>query len=254
MLEERTIGVQERHYEAIHDAYAAHYYDAVSNAYRQRFILGPLLKGQNLNTARIAELACGDGHNSLLLKEQFPEARIEGIDISEPACASFRTLTGFAAHKADLTAPFDLGQQFDAVLIIGGLHHCVLDLPATMDNIARLVRPGGVFMAYEPNAKCWLESIRRLWYRADRYFDAATERSLTVQEIESAADGRFKLERAFYVGGPAYFLLIQSLITRFPRGWKKPLQAPLFALESAWNSLPGKVLFPAFGSVWRRVN
>ena len=42
---------QKAHYEAIHDAYEAHYYDAPSMAYRDRFIYGPLVKRLDLSEA-----------------------------------------------------------------------------------------------------------------------------------------------------------------------------------------------------------
>lgn len=244
---------QEQHYETIHDAYAAHYYDHASNDYRRRFVMAPLLQGLDLNNCTVAELACGDGHNSVLLKEIFPSVRTEGFDLSPKACRQYELNTGLPAHKLDLTASAELESRFDAAFIIGGLHHCVADLPATLRNTAALLKPGAKFLMYEPSANFMLEPLRKAWYRADKYFDVETERALDHAELVAAADGRFKVERVFYIGGPAYFMILNSLVTRIPIKWKNGLAKPLFGVEAVWNKLPGRFAFPVFGAIWTRL-
>ncbi|MDX2235653.1 MAG: class I SAM-dependent methyltransferase [Hyphomonadaceae bacterium] len=250
----QVVGVnpQEQHYVQIHDAYTAHYFDPVSEAYRSRFIFDPLCRGLDLSSAHIADLACGAGQNSQILAQRFPGATFEGFDISAPACAAYRGATGAIAHKVDLTAPLEIEPRFDAVMVIGGLHHCVANLDTAMRNIAAMLRPGGVLMMYEPYAGYLLEPVRRAWYHMDKYFDAPTECALDPGDLLAAQNGRFTADKTFYTGGPAYFVLFQSLVLRVPLGMKKPLAAPLFAVESLWNRIPFAPLFPAFGAVWRR--
>src|SRR5262249_36166231 len=120
---------QKAHYEGIHDRYEAHYYDGPSLDYRERFILAPLLKDLDLNDRDVLDLASGSGHNTMLLRRRFPRMRALGIDISESACQAYRSMTGFPAVQGDFTRPLALGRQFDAVLIVGGLHHLVANLP-----------------------------------------------------------------------------------------------------------------------------
>lgn len=134
-----VVNQQKAHYEAIHDDYESHYYDRSSMAYRNKFIYQPLFSEISLVNASVADLACGSGHNSLWIKQYHPAAVVTGYDISATACAAYRTRTERPAHEIDLTIPQILPDVYDAALVIGGLHHCVRDLPTTMRNIARMV-------------------------------------------------------------------------------------------------------------------
>ena len=245
---------QEGHYERIHDAYAAHYYDASSLEYRRRFVLEPLCAGLALANKRVADLACGSGHNSRLLQGMYPGLRLEGFDLSARACVDYARNVGAPAHKVDLTRPFEHGAGFDAALIMGGLHHCVTDLGATLANIARMLKPGGVLLLWEPNARSFLEACRRYWYRRDRYFEPGTEAALDARDLIAQAGGRFVAKRVVYHGGPAYFLICNSLVLRVPLRLKPVLSPPLFWLERAWNAVPVPAAHATFMAVWERTD
>ena len=244
---------QRVHYERIHDDYELHYYDASSMAYRDRFVYDIMFRGLDLNGKDVADLAAGSGHNSLAVRERFPTARVSGFDISSAACESYRQIVGADAFQFDLTAQHQSSPRFDVALIVGGLHHCVSDLPATFRTIGQLLRPGGLLLMYEPNDRYVLEALRKLWYRFDRYFDAQTERALDHDTIAaSAGECSFTPLECTYSGGPAYFLIFNSLIFRVPRGLKRYLAPPLFALESGFNKLPWKACFPTFIAQWQK--
>ncbi len=254
MSGDTTSNPQSAHYDTIHDAYESHYYDAASMAYRHRFLYEPLLKGLQLGQASMADLACGSGHNSLALRSYFPDIRTTGYDISEAACRDYQRNTGAPAHLIDLTRPFSPDSAHDAALIIGGLHHCVLDLKTTLTNVARMVRPGGHFMMMEPSDDSFLSGIRRAWYKADRYFEADTEHALKHDELIAMARPYFVPEKVLYVGGPAFYAILNSLILRIPLGAKPPLARLLFPIESLYNRLPGRAPFAVFLARWRRTD
>jgi ubiquinone/menaquinone biosynthesis C-methylase UbiE len=249
-----TPNPQTAHYSAIHDAYEAHYYDAASMAYRHHFLYQPLLEGICLEGASVADLACGSGHNSLALRGYFPSIHTTGYDISEEACRDYRANTGAVAHWVDLTKPYSPDQSHDAALVIGGLHHCVMDLSTTLKNVARIVRPGGHFMMMEPSDDSFLSGIRRVWYRADRWFEADTEHALKHDELLATAGPYFVPEKVIYVGGPAFYIILNSLIMRVPLGAKPVLAPILFPIESLYNRLPGRMPFAAFLARWRRTD
>src|ERR1700730_3387145 len=144
---------QRQHYDTIHKDYTDHYFDESSLEYRRRFILPRLIGGFDLNGIRVADLACGSGHNSLLLKEMFPKIKLEGFDISETACTDYRVNVGALAHRVDLTAETENLRIFDAAVVVGGLHHCVSGLTAAIHNIASMLRPGGLLFLVEPNSR-----------------------------------------------------------------------------------------------------
>ena len=241
---------QKSHYEQIHDDYERHYYDPSSMAYRQRFIYDPMFEGLDLNGKSVAEFASGSGHNSLAIRERFPDAKFTGFDISAKACASYREMLGSEAIEADLTKPLVDMPTFDYAVIFGGLHHCVSDLGATLKNIADMLNPGGMLLFVEPNAQYILEGARDFWYRHDRYFEENTEAALNHGDMLSMTDGRFRVHDIRYMGGIAYFLIYNSLIFRVPTGAKKYLAPPLFALESLTGLVPGKFLYPSFIGRW----
>ena len=247
---------QQQHYERIHDAYAAHYYDATSLEYRRRFILDVLFEGADLSGQHVVDLASGSGFNSLLVRDRWPTVRLEGLDISNSACADYVRYTGNPAHRIDLTAEcIGLDTRFDAACMIGGLHHCTNDLSAALRNVARLVRPGGEFFFYEPNAAYFLQRVRDIWYKRDDLFDETSERALDHDELVSQAAGLFAPMRLKYLGGPAYFVILNSLVLRVPLSTKRWLAKPLFGCEWIWNAanLPA-ALCPMMAAVWKRTS
>jgi len=244
---------QQAHYDAILDAYDRHYYDKWSLKYREEFLLKPLVGQDDLNNRVVVDLACGSGHTSLALRQWFPSVRLVGVDISPRACASYEATVGAEAHVTDLTRT-SVACQADVAIMIGGLHHCIADLPSTLTNIAHMIRPGGTFLLAEPNADCWWEAIRAMWYRVDGFFDAATERALSHDRIVAQASSFAPLQVS-YIGGPAYFLVLNSLIFRLPlsvKGWTAP---SLLWLERRWQTVAHRAprACPFFLARWRRL-
>jgi SAM-dependent methyltransferase len=230
---------QRAQFERLHSIYAAHYNDDTSLGYRKEFIFKPLIESAavDLQGCRVADLACGSGYNSVILQERFPGVQCTGFDISPSACADFRSVTGCAAYELDLTKPIDAkayGAPFDVAVVVGGLHHCVVDLPRAIKNVASLLRPGGVFLMTEPNSRYALEGVRRLWYRLDdKNFDAASEQALNHAALAEQAARQFRVRSVRYLGGPAYFLVLNSMMTRVPL-WMKPAIRAYSRIPSPW--------------------
>lgn len=243
---------QKRHYEAIHDDYRRHYYDSASMAFRRRFVYRHLFEGIDLNGKDVLDLASGSGFNTLEAMRRFPGLRAKGCDISGAACADYVANTGFPCRQLDLTAGKAADLRGDVAMIFGGLHHCVGDLPNTFRAIAAMVRPGGTLLMFEPNRNYILEGARRLWYKWDRYFDDDTEEALDHDRIARLAEPHFQPEWVGYMGGPAYFLIYNSLLFRLPLKIKQVTAPTLFAIESLYNRLPGRAAHAYFLARWRR--
>jgi SAM-dependent methyltransferase len=243
---------QKTHYERIHAEYEAHYFDRESMSFREHFVYNVMFAGLDLNGKDVADIAAGSGHNSLWVSQQFPRARMTGFDISEKACAAYRTLVGRSAHVFDITSGKNFGQTFDVAMVFGGLHHCVSDLPGAFRTLAGLVRPGGLLLIYEPNSRYFLEAVRRFWYKWDASFESGTESALDYDILGAMTETDFEPIDVYYMGGPAYFLIYNSMIFRIPRKAKRFLASILFPLERAYNMLPGRLMFPYFVARWRR--
>jgi SAM-dependent methyltransferase len=243
---------QKAHYEAIHSDYEDHYYDAESMVFRERFYYDPLFAGLDLNGCRVADLASGSGHNSLAVLRRFPKAVVTGFDISRAACEDYLKNVGRPCLETDLTQTLGHPERFDVVMIVGGLHHCVGDLQTALRNVTDLVSPGGRFLLLEPNREFVLEGARRLWYRVDKYFDAATERALAYSDILKQVEFCFSAEQLGYYGGPGYFLISQSLLFRIPKPIKRAIAPSLMVIESAFNCIPVRWIHPYFIARWVR--
>ena len=246
------MNLQKSHFEEIHDEYARHYYDPVSMQYRWRFIYEYWFQGIDLNGKKVADLACGDGVNSLAVLSRFPDADVTGVDISPKACEAYTSVTGRKAYAVDLTLGIDIGIYVDAAVVFGGLHHCVLDLRKTFQTISYMIKPGGLLLMAEPNRDCFWEPVRRIWYRMDNYFDDVSEAALAHDEMFRIVAADYEQIWIRYQGGPAYFLLLNSLILRVPLPVKRFMRHPLFWLETAYNCLPGRFWYPTFLACWRR--
>ena len=236
----------------MHEEYEAGYFDEYSIRYRQRFIFSALFHGLELNGLKVAELACGSGYNSLALLERFPKARVAGFDISSKACLAYAKVTGGEAFELDLTRGYHGTEVFDAAMIISGLHHMVANLDGAFLALAAMIKPGGSLLIAEPSGEFFLEAARKLWYRADKYFDAATEQALRHGDVLARAAPFFTSEFSLHLGGPAYFLVLNSMIFRIPPTLKKYVSAPAMAAERLYNMLPGRRPYPYFIARWRR--
>ncbi len=104
---------------------------------------------------RVLDLGCGPGSLTRELLDAFPHAEIVGVD-SEPTLLLLARarLAPFGARaklvSADLREPFwseSLPAPFDAVVSAAALHWLAPEQLALLyKQLARLVRPGGIFM------------------------------------------------------------------------------------------------------------
>src|SRR5689334_11082550 len=96
------------------------------------------------------DAGCGDGRHLAALDAELP-ARIAGVDISERILETARARVPRAdLRQANLESlPFDDG-AFDLVLSSQVIEH-VLDAPAAMRELARVLRPGGTLIISTDN-------------------------------------------------------------------------------------------------------
>jgi SAM-dependent methyltransferase len=246
------MGSQQALYEAIHDDYSRHLYDPTSNAYRDTFINSALFEGLDLESKQFAEIMCGNGQATLYARDRFPNARCQGFDISRAACAGYTRWTGAPGNVSDIIVDKLPAEAFDVIAVVGGLHHVGEHVEAVIRNVHQALKPSGVFTMMEPNKDYFLEAARRLWYRNDRYFDANMEAAISYPALRRSCAHLFEERSARHLGGPAYFLILMSMVLRVPLGLKPYIAPPLMRIERAWNLIPARQAHAIFVAQWKK--
>lgn len=121
----------------------------------------------------VLHLCCNSGQDTISLARQH-HARCTGVDFSSVAVATARQLAAEAevtinfveSEVSDYLATTD--RQWDVVFGSYGFLPWMLDLPATLQGIARVLRPGGVFVTVEFHPLAW--SFGPEFRLADPYF------------------------------------------------------------------------------------
>jgi SAM-dependent methyltransferase len=206
--------LQRAHFDRVAARYEAHYDDPTSAEYRRRFINAPMFAGLELEGKRVLEAMCGSGQTTPFLLAR--GARVTGLDISEQAITSFRRR--FPQCRGLVASMLDSGiaeASFDCVCVEAGLHHLHPHVEDCIDEIHRVLKPGGYFCFAEPHAGSLFDIARRFWYRRDPLF-ADNEASIDLDRLKTAQRDRFEFLVEHYLGNLAYMLVLQTMPLRLP--------------------------------------
>jgi SAM-dependent methyltransferase len=129
------------------------------------------------------ELCCGRGEGLLLLRDQVTLG--VGVDVSLTMIESAQyelPADRFFFLQGDATMLPLIDGQFDAVLMLGGIHH-VRDRLQLFREVFRMLRPGGRFLWREPVSDFLLwRAIRAVIYRLSPSLDYYNEHPLIFSE------------------------------------------------------------------------
>lgn len=226
---------QAAHFNRIARDFERHYSDAHSQQYRLSFFNHPMLDDIPLRGMHVLEGMCGSGQTTDFLLTR--GAKVTGLDISSELIKSFRekwpTCEALCASILDTQLP---SSSFDGVIVVGGLHHVHPHVPEALDEIHRVLKPGGYFCFIEPHAGSLPDLFRRLWYRRDSLFEA-NEGSVDLSEMMATNEPRFEFVKVRYLGNIAYVFVFNSLIVRVPLGLKAVYAPVLMAIERVLSPL-----------------
>ncbi len=241
---------QAKHFNALGSAYEAHYSDTYSQHYRARFINQPLLEGLDLTGRQVLEAMCGSGQTTGALLAR--GARVTGLDISSVLIDSFRQQwPGCDAICASLFDTQIADSSFDAVVVVGGLHHLHPQVDRALDEIHRVLKPGGFFCFGEPHAGSLPDRVRRYWYRCDPLFEK-NERAVDLADLQAKNAARFEFVRTKYLGSLAFLLVLNSLIVRVPLAAKRWYAPSLLSLEAALDPWLNRQLACFVACQWQK--
>ncbi|MGH7650174.1 MAG: class I SAM-dependent methyltransferase [Gemmatimonadaceae bacterium] len=124
----------------------------------------------------VLDVGCNRGSIESLFHDRYPErartTRVEGVDVSTQAIAQARALglpsCRFQSYEG-ATLPFP-DANFDVVIMVEVIEH-VMDKPAVLREIFRVLRPGGRFFLTTPNPECVALRVESsMWYVLRRLF------------------------------------------------------------------------------------
>ncbi len=242
--------IQKLHYDRIASEYEAHYDDPCSQRYRDRFFHQPMFEDMNLSGMKVIEAMCGSGQTTQYLISR--GAQVTGLDISDEAIKSFnrRWPDSEALQASILDSGLD-GDSFDAVAIVGGLHHLHPSVNAAISEIHRILKPGGYLCFVEPHKGSFPDLIRRRWYEYDSLF-ADNEEAIDLEEMKLKFDSQFIFDRERYLGNAAYLLVLNSMVFRIPLRLKPIYTTPLLRLESLISPFQGRLFSCFVVCQWRK--
>jgi len=221
---------QQEYFDAISDEYSSHYNDESSERFRELFFFARLFDGIDLRGRNVLDGMCGSGATSGYVLAH--GGAVTGIDISPEVLNLYRnsypSATAVEGSFLDSGLP---SNSFDVVCIIGGLHHLQPNVAAAFAEVHRVLRPGGYFVFAEPPAGTIADAFRKLWYRLDPKYFEDNEAAIDVDKVIRDEASRFELVSAHYGGGPAYFIIFNSLILRVPPAVKKWIATPLIETD-----------------------
>jgi len=122
----------------------------------------------------VLELCSGSGMFSKLIPVNYDS--YISLDLSQSMLKQQRhDIPGIEPIVGDAENPAFISSSFDLVLVFAGLHH-LANLSRAIQSGYRVLRPGGQFIAFEPNASCWyrkpmlrIKNILKLYTQDEKF-------------------------------------------------------------------------------------
>ncbi|GAA3500846.1 class I SAM-dependent methyltransferase [Streptomyces prasinosporus] len=165
--------------------------------------------------AHVLEIGCGPGYGTQLLLRDMGAARVDAVDLDPamiararrrlaPLADRVRLATGSAT---DLRTALGAGDDtYDAVFDFAIIHH-IPDWRAALDEIARVLRPGGTFYFDEVTALALATRTYRLLFdhpREDRFTPADFLTELDRRGFVTGGHHRTWRADHYLIGAAAY--------------------------------------------------
>ena len=111
---------------------------------------------------QVADVGCGKGRFARVIKDKYLSSQICALDIAEAMLA--RVPPGIDRAAAAMTAlPLSTG-SCDGAYATESLEHAV-DIPKAVEELCRIVKPGGKIVIIDKNIKAWGRLETPAWER-----------------------------------------------------------------------------------------
>lgn len=242
---------QKNYYNSIAHAYDVHYHSDYALKYRYK-IYDEFLDDIDISNYKVLDAMCGGGENTSYFKGRVSE--IEGIDVSEEQCKIYKQRHPYAKGRCGsiLNTPYK-DDQFD-LIVVESLHHLHPHVNGGINEIKRILKPGGYLFIWEPLSGTLMDWFRKLWYKKDTKFFEDNEASISLDKIKNAHNKTLELRRYRYGGNIAYLLVSGSMFFRLPVWLVKLYARPLVFIESIIDNMHPKFLSCWVAAVFRKTD
>jgi ubiquinone/menaquinone biosynthesis C-methylase UbiE len=170
-----------------------------------------------VQAGQAVDLGCGPGHLVIKLAQAAPDLQVTGIDLSDEMLVEagrYARRSGLedriAFKKGDAAQiPFP-ADSLDLVVSTLSLHHWS-DPVGALDEIARVLRPGGAFLVFDLRRDMAAPFYLLLWFATHCVVPRALRR---VNEPLGSRDAAFTLQEAAHLAAQSH--LVGWRVTRGP--------------------------------------
>ncbi len=106
----------------------------------------------DMTDKRVLDVGCGKGRFARVLQERNPDAEVWGLDISEEMLR--HVPAGIHTRAGSMTELPFADSTFDCAYATESLEHAV-DIARAVDEMCRVVKPGGKLLIIDKNAEQW---------------------------------------------------------------------------------------------------
>jgi SAM-dependent methyltransferase len=219
--------------------FEAHYSDKYTEKFREWFVYKYLVKDLSLAGKTVLDAMGGSGQAADFYLAQ--GAKLTCLDISEELIESFKKK--YPQCDAICASVFENNipdASFDVVSIVAGLHHLHPKVDFCIDEVFRILKPGGYFIFMEPHAGSLPDFFRKIWYKTDKNYFEENEASVDISELMQKNSGRFEFKLTKYTGFLAFLLVYNSYVFRVPLGLKKYYSPFLLWIDRLINPLQSR--------------
>jgi len=207
--------------------------------------------------AKVLEPMCGMAEGFQIIREYAqPNIQYLGFDYSENMVEIARQkFPGQRIEWHDATKFDSNGEQFDFIVLIGGLHHVFANSADVVKRLCATLKPGGAFLNFEPTQNSVVtRKIRQRIYDKNAIFDEQTEQGFDLPDLNRMFEdaGMSRVDQV-YPGMLSYVLYYNPDAFPFLNlGGAFSVKATFFLDRLLWRTWLAKKLSFATITLWRK--
>lgn len=193
---------------------------------RKMGLIAGMIKRTGLLEGNILDIGCGDGKHTFDLQKMLPDFSFSGADFSERAITYARMLAPqIPFYIQDGTKLQFQDASFDAIVSIEVIEHIPIpDVPLFLQEIIRLLKPGGVVVLTTPTPNRPVDEKHYQHFDEILMRNYLTEAGFQVQEMQG-----------FGITLPAWLDNLYRYIIDLPALWRlqKHIQGKYLSVSKA---------------------